>query len=421
MLDIKLLRDDINAVAKELARRGYVLDTEKFIELENQRKLLQTRTQELQSQRNTQAKKVGLAKSKGEDITAILKETEHMGEELKMAEIELSALLAEMDEFLLTIPNILDKSVPEKQQEIRTWGTPRKFDFEIKDHVDLGEKLGMMDFASATKITGTRFVILKNNLVKLHRALINFMINTHTQEHGYEEIYVPYMVNTESLYGTGQLPKFKEDLFKVEGEQNYYLIPTAEVPVTNMARGEILAENTLPQKFVAHTPCFRSEAGSYGKDTRGMIRQHQFEKVELVHFSKPDDSYKIHEELVSHAEKILQKLNLPYRVVVLAADDTGFYAAKTYDLEVWLPSQNTYREISSCSNTESFQARRMQARYKNSQTNKTEFIHTLNGSGLAVGRTLVAIMENGQDKEGNIQIPEVLVPYMGGVKIISRT
>jgi seryl-tRNA synthetase len=421
MLDIKLLRDDINAVAKELARRGYVLDTEKFIELENQRKLLQTRTQELQSQRNTQAKKVGLAKSKGEDITAILKETEHMGEELKMAEIELSALLAEMDEFLLTIPNILDKSVPEKQQEIRTWGTPRKFDFEIKDHVDLGEKLGMMDFASATKITGTRFVILKNNLVKLHRALINFMINTHTQEHGYEEIYVPYMVNTESLYGTGQLPKFKEDLFKVEGEQNYYLIPTAEVPVTNMARGEILAENTLPQKFVAHTPCFRSEAGSYGKDTRGMIRQHQFEKVELVHFSKPDDSYKIHEELVSHAEKILQKLNLPYRVVVLAADDTGFYAAKTYDLEVWLPSQNTYREISSCSNTESFQARRMQARYKNSQTNKTEFIHTLNGSGLAVGRTLVAIMETGQEKEGNIQIPEVLVPYMGGVKIISRT
>jgi len=418
MLDIKLLRDDINAVAKLLARRGYTLDITKFNDLENKRKTLQTRTQELQNQRNTQAKQIGQAKSKGEDITDLLKQTENMGEELKTAEADLAILLADLDNFLSGIPNILNNSVPDKQEVMRTWGEPRKFDFEIKDHVDLGQNLGLMDFESATKITGSRFVILKKDLVKLHRALINFMIDTHTKEYNYEEIYVPYIVNSTSLYGTGQLPKFKEDLFKLETEQDYYLIPTAEVPVTNMARGKIFAESELPQKFVAHTPCFRSEAGSYGKDTRGMIRQHQFEKVELVHFSKPEDSYKIHEELVSHAEKILQKLNLPYRVVVLAADDTGFYAAKTYDLEVWLPSQNMYREISSCSNTESFQARRMQARYKNSQTNKTEFIHTLNGSGLAVGRTLVAILENFQDKDGHIQLPEVLWPYMGGVKVI---
>ncbi|HEV2614414.1 MAG TPA: serine--tRNA ligase [Gammaproteobacteria bacterium] len=418
MLDIKLLRDNIDAVAKELARRGFKLDIDKFNDLENKRKTLQTRTQELQNQRNTQAKQIGMAKSKGEDIAALLKQTENMGEELKTAEADLAILLADLDSFLAGVPNILDSSVPDKQEIIRTWGEPRKFDFEIKDHVDLGQNLGLMDFESATKITGTRFVVLKNNLVKLHRALINFMIDTHTKEHNYQEIYVPYIVNAESLFGTTQLPKFKEDLFKLDTEQDYYLIPTAEVPVTNMARGKIFAENELPQRWTAHTPCFRSEAGSYGKDTRGMIRQHQFEKVELVHLCKPEESKKIHEELVSHAEKILQKLNLPYRVVVLAADDTGFGAAKTYDLEVWLPSQNTYREISSCSNTESFQARRMQARYKNSQTNKTEFIHTLNGSGLAVGRTLVAILENCQDKDGHIHVPDVLVPYMGGIKII---
>lgn len=418
MIDIKLLREDINAVAKLLARRGFKLDAEKFTELENKRKKLQVSTQELQNQRNSQAKLIGQAKSKGEDIAGLLKQTENIGAELKKSAAELAELLTEIDQFLSGIPNILDKSVPDKQQEIRTWGKPKKFDFDVKDHVDLGETLGLMDFASATKITGARFVILKNNLVKLHRALINFMINTHTQEHHYQEIYVPYIVNANSLFGTGQLPKFKEDLFRLDTDQNYFLIPTAEVPVTNMARDTIFSESELPMKYVSHTPCFRSEAGSYGKDTRGMIRQHQFEKVELVHFCKPEDSYKIHEELISHAEKILQKLELPYRVVVLAADDTGFAAAKTYDIEVWLPSQNTYREISSCSNTESFQARRMQARYKNTQTNKTEFIHTLNGSGLAVGRTLIAIMENYQDKDGKIQIPEVLQPFMGGVKVI---
>ncbi len=418
MLDIKLLRENIDAVAKALLRRGFKLDVEKFNQLENKRKVLQTKTQELQNQRNTQAKQIGMAKSKGEDISGLLAQTNSMGEELKTAEADLAIILADLDEFLAGIPNILQDSVPDKQEIIRTWGEPKKFDFEVKDHVDLGERSGQMDFESATKITGTRFVVLKNNLVKLHRALINFMIDVHTKEHDYQEIYVPYIVNADSLFGTNQLPKFKEDLFKLAVEQEYYLIPTAEVPVTNMARGKIFAENELPQHWVAHTPCFRSEAGSYGKDTRGMIRQHQFEKVELVHLCKPEDSQKIHEKLVSDAEKILQKLNLPYRVVVLAADDTGFGAAKTYDLEVWLPSQNTYREISSCSNTESFQARRMQARYKNSQTNKTEFIHTLNGSGLAVGRTLVAILENYQDKDGKIHIPEVLWNYMGGVKVI---
>lgn len=418
MIDIKLLREDIDHIAKLLARRNFVLDTERFTALENKRKKLQIFTQDLQNQRNSQAKLIGQAKTKGEDIAGLLKQTENMGDQLKKSESELAELLTELDLFLSGIPNILDNSVPDKQQEIRVWGTPKKFDFEIKDHVDLGEKLGLMDFASATKITGTRFVVLKNNLVKLHRALINFMIDTHTQEHNYQEIYVPYMVNANSLYNTGQLPKFKEDLFRVDTDQNYFLIPTAEVPVTNMASDKIFTESELPIKYVCHTPCFRSEAGSYGKDTRGMIRQHQFEKVELVHLCTPENSHKIHEELVLHAEKILQKLNLPYRVVVLAADDTGFQSAKTYDIEVWLPSQNTYREISSCSNTESFQARRMQARYKNSQTNKTEFIHTLNGSGLAVGRTLIALMENYQDKDGRIHIPEVLQPWMGGVKVI---
>lgn len=418
MLDIKLLRENIDAVAKALLRRGFKLDTEKFTELENKRKVLQTKTQELQNIRNTQAKEIGLAKSKGEDISQMINRGSRTMVELKNYEMDLVALQTEIDDFLAGIPNLLHESVPEKQEIIRTWGEPKQFDFEPKDHVDLGEALGQMDFESATKITGTRFVILKNNLVKLHRALINFMIDVHTTENNYQEIYVPYIVNADSLFGTNQLPKFKEDLFKLDVEQQYYLIPTAEVPVTNMARGKIFAENDLPQHWVAHTPCFRSEAGSYGKDTRGMIRQHQFEKVELVHLCKPEDSYAIHEKLVSDAEKILQKLNLPYRVVVLAADDTGFGAAKTYDLEVWLPSQKTYREISSCSNTESFQARRMQARYKNSQTNKTDFIHTLNGSGLAIGRTLVAILENYQDKDGKIHIPEVLKPYMGGVNII---
>lgn len=423
MLDIKLLRENIEAVAKALAKRGFILDVEKFKQLENKRKQLQVNTQELQNQRNSQAKKIGQAKSRGEDISGLLKETENLGEALKSEEAVLNEILAEINQFLAEIPNITHESVPEGKDEsqnleIRHWGTPREFNFTPKDHVDLGENLGMMDFAQAAKITGTRFVVMRDGLVKLHRALIRFMIDIHTKEHGYREIYVPYMVNRESLFGTGQLPKFEEDLFKLAGSQEYFLIPTAEVPVTNTIRDEILSEKNLPMKWVCHTPCFRSEAGSYGKDTRGMIRQHQFEKVEIVQFVKPENSYAAHEELTGHAEAILQKLNLPYRVVILCTGDTGFGAAKTHDLEVWLPSQNKYREISSCSNFEAFQARRMQARYKNPETNKTEFVHTLNGSGLAVGRTLVAIMENYQDAEGRIKIPEALINYMDGVEYI---
>lgn len=423
MLDIKKLRENIEETAKQLARRGFKLDIEKFQSLENQRKALQTHTQELQNQRNTQAKKIGQVKAKGEDITALLKETEHLGEQLKADEHQLNQILESLNQFLMEIPNIPDISVPDGKdendnQEIRRWGEPRQFDFTPKDHIELGEQLNMMDFAQASKITGARFVLMRDGLVKLHRALIQFMIDTHNIEHGYREIYVPYIVNSDSLYGTGQLPKMEADLFKLSGENNFYLIPTAEVPITNMARDEIFAENQLPMKFVCHSPCFRSEAGSYGKDTRGMIRNHQFEKVEIVQFTKPEDSYSAHEELTQHAEKILQKLNLPYRVMLLCAADIGFSAAKTYDLEVWLPGQQKYREISSCSNTESFQARRMQARYKNTQTQKTELIHTLNGSGLAVGRTLIAIMENYQDESGYIHIPEALKPYMSGVSVI---
>lgn len=423
MIDIKKLRENIEETARQLARRGFTLDIEKFQSLENQRKALQIHTQELQSQRNMQAKKIGQAKAKGEDISALLKETEHLGEKLKIDENKLNQILESLNQFLMEIPNIPDSSVPDGKdendnQEIRKWGEPRKFDFTPKDHILLGEQLNMMDFAQASKITGARFVLMRDGLVRLHRALIQFMIDVHNLEHGYREIYVPYIVNSDSLYGTGQLPKMEADLFKLSGENNFYLIPTAEVPVTNMARDEIFAENQLPMKFVCHSPCFRSEAGSYGKDTRGMIRNHQFEKVEIVQFTKPEDSYSAHEALTRHAEKILQKLNLPYRVMLLCAGDMGFYAAKTYDLEVWLPGQQKYREISSCSNTEAFQARRMQARYKNTQTQKTEFIHTLNGSGLAVGRTLIAIMENYQDESGYIHIPEILQSYMGGVNII---
>jgi len=423
MLDIKLLRENIDAIAKALAKRGYILDIEKFTKLENDRKQVQVKTQELQNQRNSQAKKIGQAKSRGEDIAPLLKETEDLGKTLQELELKLSDVQIKLDEFLSEIPNITHDSVPEGKDEsqnleIRRWGTPREFNFTPKDHVDLGENLGMMDFSTAAKITGTRFVVMRDGLVKLHRALIRFMIDVHTKEHGYREIYVPYMVNRDSLFGTGQLPKFEEDLFKLAGSQEYFLIPTAEVPVTNTIRDEILNEKNLPMKWVCHTPCFRSEAGSYGKDTRGMIRQHQFEKVEILQFVKPENSYAAHEELTKHAETILQKLNLPYRVVILCTGDTGFHSAKTHDLEVWLPSQNKYREISSCSNFEAFQARRMQARYKNPETNKTEFVHTLNGSGLAVGRTLVAIMENYQDAEGKIKVPEVLISYMDDVKII---
>lgn len=423
MIDIKLLREDITRAAKLLARRHYSLDTEKFLALETQRKSLQQHTQELQNQRNTQAKLIGQAKAQGKDITDLLKQTEEFGDKLKTAEKNLNDLLEKINLFLADIPNIPHDSVPEGKDEsanaeIRRWGEPQSFSFDVKDHVALGEQLGMMNFDAASKISGARFVVLTDKLVRLQRALTQFMIDTHTQEHGYTEIYTPYLVNQDSLFGTGQLPKFEEDLFKLTTENSYYLIPTSEVPVTNMARSTTFQESQLPVKYVCHTPCFRSEAGSYGRDTRGMIRQHQFEKVELVHFTTPDKSYEAHEALTSHAEKILQKLNLPYRVMLLCTGDMGFSAAKTYDLEVWLPSQQKYREISSCSNTEAFQARRMQARVKNSATQKTDFIHTLNGSGLAVGRTLIAIMENYQDKDGHIMIPEVLIPYMAGVKII---
>lgn len=420
MLDIKLLRNDINAVAKQLARRGFKLDTEQFQTLENKRKTLQSTTQDLQNERNTRSKSIGKAKAAGEDIQPLLAEVADLGDKLKVAEHELSALQAEIEDVIQGIPNLLQDSVPEgktedENVELSTWGDLPQFDFEAKDHVDLGSKNGWMDFESATKLTGSRFVVMRAGMARLHRALTQFMLDTHTTEHDYQEVYVPYMVNEDSLYGTGQLPKFAEDLFKLEGEQNYYLIPTAEVPVTNLVRNEIVAEDQLPIQYTAHTPCFRSEAGSYGRDTRGLIRQHQFEKVELLHFTKAEDSDDALERLRRHAEIILEKLELPYRTLVLCAGDTGFSASKTYDLEVWLPAQNTYREISSCSNMKDFQARRMQARFRSKETGKPELLHTLNGSGLAVGRTLVAVVENYQQEDGSIKIPEVLLPYMGGL------
>lgn len=423
MLDIKLLRNDINAVAEQLARRGFELDVDKFQALEDKRKSLQTATQDLQNQRNTRSKAIGQAKAKGEDIQPLLAEVADLGDQLKSAERELSELQAEIDSIVMGIPNLLDESVPagnseEDNVEISKWGKPTRFDFEPKDHVDLGLPHGWMDFEAASKLTGSRFVVMRNGMARLHRALIQFMLDTHTAVHGYTEVYVPYMVNEESLLGTGQLPKFAEDLFKLEGDQNYYLIPTAEVPVTNLVRGEIVPGDDLPIKYTAHTPCFRSEAGSYGRDTRGLIRQHQFEKVELLHFVKPDDSMQALEDLTRHAEIILEALELPYRKVILCAGDTGFSASKTYDLEVWLPGQDTYREISSCSNMKDFQARRMQARFRN-EAGKPELLHTLNGSGLAVGRTLVAVVENYQQADGSIRIPQVLQPYMGGLEALT--
>lgn len=422
MLDIKLLRNDLEAVAGELKRRGFELDSKQFQTLEDRRKSLQTATQDLQNERNTRSKSIGRAKAKGEDIQPLLAEVADLGEKLKAAEQELSTLQTEIDEIVMGIPNLLHESVPagtteDDNVEIARWGEPTEFDFEPKDHVDLGATNGWMDFESATKLTGSRFVVMRDGMARLHRALIQFMLDTHINEHGYKEVYVPYMVNEDSLYGTGQLPKFAEDLFKLEGEQNYYLIPTSEVPVTNLVRDEILAADQLPMQYTAHTPCFRSEAGSYGKDTRGLIRQHQFEKVELLHFVKPEDSEAALERLRTHAESILQKLELPYRSVVLCAGDTGFSANKTYDLEVWLPGQQTYREISSCSNMRDFQARRMQARFRNEQ-GKPELLHTLNGSGLAVGRTLVAVVENYQNEDGSIRVPALLQPYMGGMDVL---
>ncbi len=419
MLDPKRLRTDPEEVARLLARRGYTLDVERLKALEAQRKTLQVRVQELQNERNTRSKQIGKAKAANEDIQPLLEEVEALGDRLKVAQEELQVIQRDLRQLTLGMPNIPHPDVPDgtdetDNREERRWGEPPSFDFAPLDHVDLGEKLGGLDFETAAKLTGARFVCLKGPLARLHRALAQFMLETHTTEHGYTETYVPYLVNADSLLGTGQLPKFEEDLFKLSGELPYYLIPTAEVPVTNMVRDQIIEADAMPLRWVAQTPCFRSEAGSYGKDTRGMIRQHQFEKVEMVQVVRPEESYDALETLTGHAEAILQKLELPYRVVTLCAGDLGFSAAKTYDLEVWLPGQDKYREISSCSNFEAFQARRMQARWRNPETGKPELVHTLNGSGLAVGRTLVAVMENHQRADGNIRIPDALKPYLGG-------
>jgi len=427
MLDIQLLRSNLDAVCERLATRGYTLDRAAFQSLEAQRKTLQTRTQDLQASRNSLSKQIGMMKGKGEDATAVMAEVSALKAELDANEISLGELLREFDAFVATIPNMPQDSVPVGKSEadnveVRRWGTPGSYAFTVKDHVDLGEALGQLDFATAAKIAGARFSLLKGPLARLHRAIAQFMLDVHTEEHGYTEVYAPYLVNAASMTGTGQLPKFEADLFKIlrPDAEPLYLIPTAEVPVTNIVRGEILAAGALPIKFVCHTPCFRSEAGSYGKDTRGMIRQHQFDKVELVQIVAAEKSVDALEELTRHAETILEKLELPYRRVVLCTADMGFSSAKTYDLEVWLPAQNTYREISSCSNFEAFQARRMQARVRNDK-NKTELVHTLNGSGLAVGRTLVAIMENNQRADGSIRIPDALRSYMGGAESISQS
>lgn len=419
MLDPKLLRTELEQTATKLARRGHILDIELISALESQRKTLQISAQELQNERNTRSKAIGQAKASGQNIQPLLDEVANFGNQLKRTENDLEVIQTQLLTLQLSIPNLPHDSTPDGNSdtnnvEIRRWGQPRQFEFTARDHVDLGAE-GGLDFEAATKLTGTRFAVIRGQLARLHRALTQFMLDLHTQEHGYREVYVPYMVNTDSLRGTGQLPKFEADLFKLSGELNYYLIPTAEVPVTNLARDSILDNDQLPLRYVAHTPCFRSEAGSYGKDVRGMIRQHQFEKVELVQIVRPKDSYTALEELTGHAEHVLQRLELPYRVVALCTGDIGFSSAKTYDLEVWLPGQQKYREISSCSNFEDFQARRMQARWRNPVTGKPELVHTLNGSGLAVGRTLVAVMENYQDERGRIQIPEALKPYLGGL------
>jgi seryl-tRNA synthetase len=422
MLDPRLFRTQLDEVEAQLARRSFKLDGAAFRELEAQRKEIQSKTQALQNERNTRSKLVGQAKARGEDIQPLLAEMQHLGDDLKRMESELEHIQTKLEELALGVPNIVDADVPEGRSdadnvEIHRWGEPPRFDFEPKDHVDLGIRLGM-DFEAAAKITGSRFVTLQGPLARLQRALAQLMLDVHTAEHGYAETYVPFMVNAESLRGTGQLPKFEEDLFKVVHDPDFYLIPTAEVPVTNLVRDEIVEPDRLPLKFACHTPCFRSEAGSYGKDVRGMIRQHQFEKVELVQITRPEDSARAHEELTGHAEEILKRLKLPFRRVVLCAGDTGFSSAKTYDLEVWLPGQGAYREISSCSNFRDFQARRLRARWRNPETGKPELVHTLNGSGLAVGRTLIAVMENYQDEQGRIRVPEALRPYMGGIEVI---
>ena len=423
MLDPHLFRTDLDFVTTQLKKRNFAFNPENYSELEVRRKSVQTKTQDLQNARNSSSKAIGIAKSKGEDVQPLLDQVANLGDELKAGEAELSEIQSELDALMSGIPNLLDLSVPEGKDEndnveISCWGDLPTFDFEVKDHVDLGTERNLLDFELGAKITGSRFVVLNGKLARLQRALIQFMLDTHSGENGYQETYVPYLVNAESLRGTGQLPKFEADLFKASENPALYLIPTAEVPVTNIVRDTIIDVKSLPLKFVCHSPCFRSEAGAYGRDVRGMIRQHQFEKVEIVQIVKPEDSAQAHEDLTNHAEMILQKLKLPYRKMLLCAGDTGFSSSKTYDLEVWLPGQNAYREISSCSNFRDFQARRLQARWRNPETGKPELVHTLNGSGLAAGRTLIAVMENYQDADGRIHIPDVLLPYMGGLSVI---
>ncbi len=425
MLDSKLLRSNLQDVADRLASRGFALDVARIEALEEQRKTVQTRTEALQAERNARSKSIGLAKQRGEDIAPLMADVERMAGELSAGKVELDAIQTELDSILLGIPNLPHESVPvgkdeDDNVEVRRWGTPTAFDFEVKDHVALGEKFGWLDFETAAKLSGARFALLRGPIARLHRALAQFMINLHVNEHGYEEAYTPYLVQAPALQGTGQLPKFEEDLFKIarEGEADLYLIPTAEVSLTNIVAGEIVDSKQLPIKFVAHTPCFRSEAGASGRDTRGMIRQHQFDKVEMVQIVEPSTSMEALEGLTANAEKVLQLLGLPYRTLALCTGDMGFSAVKTYDLEVWIPSQDKYREISSCSNCGDFQARRMQARFRNPETGKPELVHTLNGSGLAVGRTLVAVLENYQQADGSIRVPDVLKPYMGGLEVI---
>jgi seryl-tRNA synthetase len=423
MIDPKLLRSDPQAVAANLARRGFSLDVARLQALEESRKSCQIRADELRNERNTHAKSVGRAKAQGQDIAPLLRQVETLGEELARAEAALAEVQQQVDEYVLGLPNLLHESVPAGKDEtanveVLRWGTPRQFAFTPKDHVEIGEKLGLLDFASAGRMSGARFAVLGGAVAALQRALIQFMLDLHTRQHGYTEMYVPYLVNAQSLKGTGQLPKFEADLFAVKGDSGLYLIPTAEVPVTNLVGDSILEADQVPRKYVAHTPCFRSEAGSYGKDTKGLIRQHQFEKVELVHIVRPEASHAALEELTSHAEEVLKRLELPYRKVALCAGDIGFGSAKTYDLEVWLPGQQKYREISSCSNFEAFQARRMLARWRNPETGKPEPVHTLNGSGVAAGRALVAVLENFQQADGSVVVPQVLRAYMGGMDVI---
>ena len=426
MLDPRTIRQELTATAEKLRIKGFELDVSAIESLESRRKALQVQTEELQAERNTRSKAIGKAKAAGEDIQPLLDAVASLGDQLDEKKTALDDVQAELNDILMAVPNIPDASVPpgaseDDNVEVRRWGDPTELSFEAKDHVDLASPSGLMNFEAAAKITGARFVALRGDMARLHRALVQFMLDVHTHEHGYQEVYVPYIVNRDSLTGTGQLPKFEEDLFRLDDDRGFYLAPTAEVPVTNLVRDEIVPAEEMPWRFVCHTPCFRSEAGSHGKDTRGMIRQHQFDKVELVQMVKPEDSWQALEDLTGHAENILQKLGLPYRVVTLCGGDLGFASAKTYDLEVWLPGQGKYREISSCSNFLDFQARRMQARWRNPGTGKPELLHTLNGSGLAVGRTMVALLENYQQSDGAVLVPQALQSYMGGLTRLELT